>query len=76
MQKGGLDRPERRPNDWLTAAKVAGQSPLGVAPDLAVWWTDFNGELRAPHDAKRVGEDQKTSTTFPGIQPHLWCGNW
>ena len=76
MQDDGLDRPEHRPKDWPTAAEVAGQLPLGAASDLAVWWTDFNGELQAPDDAKKAGEDRRTSTTFPPIQPHHRHGKW
>ena len=45
MQNNGLDHPERQPKDQPTVAEVVGQSPLGAAPDLAVQWTDFNGEL-------------------------------
>ena len=76
MQNSSLDRPEHPPKDRPTVAEVAGQSPLGAVPDLAVSWTDFNGELQAPDDVERTGEDQKTSTTFPRIQPHLRCGKW
>ena len=76
MQAGGRNRTERRPKDRPTTVAVAGQSPPREAPDLVVRWTDFNGELRAPHDAKRAGEDRKTSTMFPRVQPHLWCGKW
>ena len=76
MRNSGLDRPERQPKDRLTTVEVASQSPLGMASDLAVWWTDFNGKLQAPHDAEKAGEDRKTSTTFLRIQPHLRCGKW
>ena len=46
-----MDRPNRRPKDQPTVVEVAGQSPPEVVPALAVWWTDFNSELRAPEDA-------------------------
>ena len=76
MQAGGLDRPEHRPKDRPTTVAVAGQSPLEATSDMAVRWTDFNGELRALRDAEKAGEDQRTSTTFPRVQPHLQCGKW
>ena len=65
MKNGGRDRPERRPKDRSTTTTVAGQSPLGAASDLAVRWTDFNGELRALRDEEKAKEDRKTSTVFP-----------
>ena len=52
------------------------QNGVSTASALSVWWTDFNGELRAPHDVKREGEDRKMSMTFPRVQPHLRCGKW
>ena len=76
MQKGGLDRPKRRPKDRPLTAAVAGQSPLGAASSLVVRWTDFNGELRALRDVEKAMEDRKMSTTFPRVQPHLRCGKW
>ena len=76
MQNNGLDRPKCRHKDRPTAAEVEGQSPLGAAPDLAVPWTDFNGELRAPDDAKKAEEDRKMSMMFPRIQPDLRCPKW
>ena len=57
-----------------TAAEVAGQLPLGAAPDLVVRWTNFNDELLTPSDAKKAEEDWETSTMFPRVQPHLRCG--
>ena len=76
MQNNSLDRPERQPKYRPTVAEVAGQSPLGAVLDLAIRWTDFNGELPASDDVEKVEEDRKMSTTFPRIQPHLRCGKW